>query len=107
MRKSKIITMLTFVFISNISASSLLHQSDVANVKIPSPFVENGIKYTTPALQGMAIQNIDIDYVRRAIEDNSKELRKVNTLEIGNLCMLFRRKGFGMPVELSSIWRNE
>jgi hypothetical protein len=107
MRQSKIITSFMFAFITNVSASSLLEQSDVANVKLPSSFAENGVKYTTPALQGMATQHIDMDYVRGAIKDHLPELAKANFLKVDHICMLFRRSDSESPIELSSIWRND
>lgn len=107
MRNSKIIKIFMLGLITNLSASSLLEHSDVADIRLPSSFVENGVKYTIPALQGMATQRIDVDYVRGAIKDHLKELSKGNVLKVDHIYMLFRRTGDENPIELSSIWRND
>lgn len=106
MRRSNIIISSMLAFVTNITASSFLDQSDVANIRLPSSFVDNGVKYTTPALQGMATQHIDMDYVRNAINNHLSEISKANFLRVDHIYMLFRKTGSN-SYELSSIWRND
>lgn len=107
MRKSIIISFM-FAFITNANASAYLAQSDVANVKLPSSFVDNGVKYTTTALQGISSQHIDINYVQRIIREHLKEISQSNFLKVDHVYMLFRKTtGSDSPIELSSVWRND
>jgi hypothetical protein len=92
------------VLISTATASSYLSPSDVANVaNLPSSFVKSGVKYTTPALQGMVAHNIDIDWVRRTIGEHPLELSKVTVLTVDSVTMLFRKPKGEAPIELGSI----
>lgn len=107
MRKSGLVACVFSALISTVTASSYLSPSDVANLAdLPSSFVEGGVKYTTPALQGMAAQKFDIDGVRRTIGAHSLELSRTNVLAVDSVTMLFRRPENAPYVELSSIWRN-
>lgn len=104
MRKFKIITSFMFVFITNVSAASLFDKSDVANVKIPEPFVENGVRYTTPALQGIQSSGISFEELRDLLEKHLTEAREKKSLRYGNIQMLFSEDSVG-SIKLNSVFR--
>lgn len=104
MRQSKIIISFMFAFITNVSASSLFDKSDVANVKLPSSFVENGVKYTTPALQGMQSNGITFEELRDLVERHLTEARDKKILRCGNIQMLFSEDSMG-SIKLNSVFR--
>ncbi|MDD3005853.1 hypothetical protein [Flavobacterium sp.] len=104
MRKFKIITNFMCVFITNVSASSLFDKSDVANVKLPSSFVENGVTYTTPALQGMQSSGISFEELRDLVEKHLTEARDNQSLRYGNIQMLFSEDSVG-NIKLNSVFR--
>ena len=104
MRKLKIITNFMFAFITNVSASSLFDKSDVANIKLPSSFVENGVRYTTPALQGMQSSGISFEELRDLVEKHLTEARDNQSLRYGNIQMLFSEDSVG-NIKLNSVFR--
>ena len=104
MRKFKIITNFMFAFITNVSASSLFDNSDVANVKLPSSFVENGVRYTIPALQGMQSSGISFEELRDLVEKHLTEARDKKSLRYGNIQMLFSEDSVG-SIKLNSVFR--
>lgn len=81
-------------------------QSDVTQVNLPTTFVADGVKFTVPALQGMAAHGLDIDWVRRSIREHSLELANTSVLNVDSVTMLFHRPECEAHIELSSIWRN-
>lgn len=104
MRKFKIITNFMFAFITNVSASSLFDKSDVANIKLPSSFVENGVRYTTPALQGMQSSGISFKELRDLVEKHLTEARDNKSLRYENIQMLFSEDSEG-SIKLNSVFR--
>ncbi|WP_130472614.1 hypothetical protein [Candidatus Magnetaquicoccus inordinatus] len=104
MRISKIITSFMFAVITNVSASSLFDKSDVANIKLPSSFVENGVIYTTPALQGMQSSGISFKELRDLVEKHLPEARDNKSLRYENIQMLFSEDSEG-SIKLNSVFR--
>jgi hypothetical protein len=104
MRKFKIITNFMFAFITNVSASSLFDKSDVANVKLPSSFLENGVRYTIPALQGMQSSGISFEELRDLVEKHLTEARDKKSLRYDNIQMLFSEDSVG-SIKLNSVFR--
>lgn len=104
MRKFKIITNCMFAFITNVSASSLFDKSDVANISLPSPIVENGVRYTIPALQGMQSNGISFEELRDLVEKNLTDARDKKILRCGNIQMLFSEDSIG-SIKLNSVFR--
>jgi hypothetical protein len=104
MRKFKIITNFMFAFITNVSASSLFDKSDVANVNLPSSFVENGVRYTIPALQGMQSSGISFEELRALVEKHLTEARDKKSLRYENIQMLFSEDSVG-SIKLNSVFR--
>jgi hypothetical protein len=104
MRKFKIITSFMFVFITNVSAASLFDKSDVANVKIPASFVENGVRYTTPALQGIQSSGISFEELRDLVEKHLTEAKEKKSLRYENIQMLFSEDSVG-SIKLNSVFR--
>jgi hypothetical protein len=104
MRKLKIITNFMLAFITNVSASSLFDKSDVANVKLPSSFVENGVIYTIPALQGMKANGISLEELRDLVEKHLTEARDKKSLRYENIQMLFSEDNTG-SIKLNSVFR--
>jgi hypothetical protein len=104
MRNFKIITNFMFVFITNVSASSLFDKSDFANVKLPSSFAENGVIYTIPALQGMQSSGISFEELRALVEKHLTEARDKKSLRYENVQMLFSEDSVG-NIKLNSVFR--
>jgi len=106
MRNFKIITNFIFVFITNVSASSLFDKSDFANVKVPLSFVEHGVIYTTPALQGMQSNGISFEELHDFVEKHLAEARDKKSLRCGNIQMLFSEDSNSMgSIKLNSVFR--
>jgi hypothetical protein len=66
--------------------------------------VENGVRYTTPALQGIQSSGISFEELRDLVEKHLTEAKEKKSLRYENIQMLFSEDSVG-SIKLNSVFR--
>jgi hypothetical protein len=78
---------------------------DMYGEPYPKPIVLDGVKYTTPALQGMSRNKINIRDVEKMIKTHGNEIKTSGYLHIDSLYVMLRRSGDSKSLEVTSAWK--
>jgi hypothetical protein len=92
----------------NTEKSHTSSQLDLYGEDVPPPRVCDKIYYTTPAMQGMNKNNLEIQNVSKIIKENIDIRNKENFqfLRIGNLRIILHPEDNNTNLVVDSVWKN-
>lgn len=103
---SKIIffSIFNLLFIESNASDDFISGSDLYGDSVPKPTVVSGIKYTTPALQGIRTNNLVLNEVSEIIKSQLQVSNLGRCIHDGNIYIMLRRFSDG-GMEVSSVWK--
>lgn len=84
-------------------ASTSSVESDVYGDQVPKPFTTKGIRYTTPALQGIYRNHLSVEDVEKIVKSQSGN--KFGSIHQDNVYLLLRKCEDGLSTEIASVWK--
>jgi hypothetical protein len=97
------ILLFSLSFVQASGMDDLFPKSDVYGRSVPQPIIVEGVKYTTPALQGIQRNHLVLTDIINIINKDSKTHKVIHE---DGIYLTLRKSPDGSGFEVSSVWKD-